>query len=491
MAISAEPPKKSAPEFKLPPTEFECRWADGPITIDGKADEPAWKAAQVIDQFYLPWLGKDARLSKTKTSAKLLWDREYLYFFAEMEDHDLFADVTEHDGMTWLNDVFELFFKPAAEQSGYYEFNINAAATVMDMFLPSRTSGGYMRHKSEGPFHVDVKVVLRGTLNKRDGKDEGWSVEGRIPWTDFMRTGGRPETNENWKFALCRYDYTLNEVPEQSTCAPLKSKNPADFHNVDEYATLKFIGPPATSRKPYGIAKRDPLTTSTVVGSPDPPLPYRVERVYSKLKMSFPIDVKHIPGSDQLLYITEEESYGDTVIRRMKDDSDVATSEVFLPQKGVAYHIAFHPQFEKNGFVYVGWNGPNAAGKQKFSRVTRWTMLPKAPYTLDKTSEKLIIEWPSDGHNGAAVCFGLDGMLYLTSGDGTADSDGNVMGQRLDVLLAKVLRIDVDHPDDGKAYSVPKDNPFVGQKDIRPETWAYGLRNPCASTAIKRLGTSG
>ena len=84
-----------------PPTQYECRWADGPITLDGKADEAAWKNAQVIDHFYLPWLGKNARKARTATKARLLWDREYLYFHAEMEDSDLYADVKEHDGPTW------------------------------------------------------------------------------------------------------------------------------------------------------------------------------------------------------------------------------------------------------------------------------------------------------------------------------------------------------------------------------------------------------
>src|SRR2546423_12608895 len=62
----------------------ECRWADGPITIDGKADEAAWKNAQVIDDFTMPWLGQGHHPAPTKTRARLLWDREYLYFFAQM-----------------------------------------------------------------------------------------------------------------------------------------------------------------------------------------------------------------------------------------------------------------------------------------------------------------------------------------------------------------------------------------------------------------------
>src|SRR5437764_1427594 len=87
------PPLKEAPT-----TTVECRFAETPIRIDGVADEAAWQHAQIIDSFHLPWLGDKARMSRTGTKARLLWDREYLYFFAEMEDSDLFAHVKEHDG---------------------------------------------------------------------------------------------------------------------------------------------------------------------------------------------------------------------------------------------------------------------------------------------------------------------------------------------------------------------------------------------------------
>jgi hypothetical protein len=111
----AEPPATK----EAPPT-FDCRYAATAIKIDGKADDDAWKDAQIIDHFYLPWLGKNARKAKTATKARLLWDTDNLYFFADMEDGDLYADVTEHDGMCWDNDVFELFFKPADDKPGYY-----------------------------------------------------------------------------------------------------------------------------------------------------------------------------------------------------------------------------------------------------------------------------------------------------------------------------------------------------------------------------------
>lgn len=464
-----------------PPTEFACQYASG-IKIDGEASEDAWQEAPVIDRFYLPWL-KESRPARTATKARLLWDRDNLYFFAEMEDGDLYADVNEHDGQTWNNDVFELFFKPADDKPGYYEFQVNAAGAVMDMFIPRRNSGGFDRYIADGEFNIEAKVALRGTLNQWTEKDEGWSLEGRIPWRGLLRTGGRPEPGEKWKFALCRYDYSVDfEGPELSTCAPLSSLSHPDFHHWEDYATLKFLGPeriggtedPRLSRLKAALGQ----APSIVTGSPEPPAPYRVARVLPNLKLSFPIVVINEPGSRRLYFIDEERSYAPARLCRTGDDPASGEFETLLqfPNDGVGYSLAFHPRFAENGYLYVGWNGK--VGDEKRSIVTRYTIGREPPYRLDPDSAANIIEWASDGHNGAAVAFGLDGMLYVTSGDGTSDSDTNVAGQGLDHLLSKLMRIDVDHPESGRMYSIPSDNPFVGQQGVRPETYAYGFRNP-------------
>jgi uncharacterized repeat protein (TIGR03806 family) len=240
---------------------------------------------------------------------------------------------------------------------------------------------------------------------------------------------------------------------------------------------LPFLALPAADR-PYGIDHLPPLTTSTIVGSPEPPPPYRVRRAYPNYSPSFPIMAKAIPGTDQLLVITETAPYAETFLVRVKDDVAASDADAvkLMDTHGVAYDFAFHPRFADNGFVYVGWNVE--VNKERFTRITRYHLDPKPPHRLDAASAQTVIEWPSHGHNGGAVCFGTDGKLYVTSGDGTSDSDLNLMGQRTDSLLAKVLRIDVDHPDGDRPYSVPRDNPFVGNPAFRPETWAYGLRNP-------------
>jgi glucose/arabinose dehydrogenase len=234
----------------------------------------------------------------------------------------------------------------------------------------------------------------------------------------------------------------------------------------------------APRKHPYGIDKRVPWTTSRVKGSPNPPAPYRVVRAFPKLKITCPIGVAHQPGTDYLLLIHQAVPWGGRgAIVRIKDDDNVEKAEPFLAVDGIAYGVTFHPNYRSNGYLYVGCNGP-FEGKNKTTRVLRYTVDRKPPHRIVPGSEKKIIEWDSDGHNGGDLAFGNDGMLYVSSGDGTSDSDTDLAGQDLSRLRAKVLRIDVDHADPGKNYSVPKDNPFVGQKDVRPETWAYGFRNP-------------
>ncbi len=477
-------PLATAAEEKAPAPEqkpFECRYTDGPITIDGKGDEEAWKHAQVIDKFMLPWLQEKNRPAKTATRARLLWDRENFYFFADMDDSDLYADEKLPDGLTWENDVFEIFFKPANDKPGYYEFQVNAANTPMDMFIPRRGAGGYRRFIKDGDFHLQSAVQLRGTLNKWSDEDTGWSVEGRIPWTDFLKTGGRPAVDEIWKMTLCRYDYSVAfEGPELSNCLATSSLDYPSFHQWEDYAPLRFVGPKKEmSVRPWGVKDYQPLVSSRVLGTPEPPLPYRTVRALPNLKLNFPITLMRQPGTDLMLLTLQDRPYSTTRLVRFRDNPATTELESLMdfPKDGMGYGIAFHPRFAENGYVFIGWNGPLDGGKKQ-TRVTRYTMGTKPPYKFDPASGVEIIGWESDGHNGGDVAFGRDGMLYVTSGDGTSDSDTNVTGQDLTKYLAKLLRLDVDHPADGKPYSVPGDNPFVGQAGVVPETYAYGFRNP-------------
>jgi uncharacterized repeat protein (TIGR03806 family) len=230
--------------------------------------------------------------------------------------------------------------------------------------------------------------------------------------------------------------------------------------------------------KPYGIEKRIPWTTSHVVGSPEPPLPYRTRKAFPKLNLHQPIYVAPEPGTDQLVAIQHLAHWaGPGKVVRFKNDPDVTEAETLLELDRLAYGLTFHPKFEENGYIYFITNGPvKATNKQ--NRIARFTIDRKPPHKIDPKSELVILEWDSNGHNGGDLRFGPDGYLYVPTGDGTSDSDTNLTGQDLADLCAVLIRIDVDHPDKDRPYSIPPDNPFVGVKDARPEIWAYGFRNP-------------
>lgn len=92
--------------------------------------------------------------------------------------------------------------------------------------------------------------------------------------------------------------------------------------------------------------------------------------------------------------------------------------------------------------------------------------------------EILKVNGVTNGNHAGNLEFGPDGYLYVGMGDTGPQGDPEGHGQNLSTLLGKILRIDVDHPDSGKPYSIPSDNPFVGRQGARPEIWAYGLREP-------------
>ena len=143
------------------------------------------------------------------------------------------------------------------------------------------------------------------------------------------------------------------------------------------------------------------------------------------------------------------------------------------------YGIAFHPQFEKNHIVFLCYvlDADNPVG----SKVVRVKATNVEPLTIDLAKREIVLEWVAGGHNGGSLQFGPhDGMMYVSTGDsGPAfPPDPKQTGQDVSDLMASILRIDVDHADKGRAYSIPKDNPFADLKGARGEIWSYGHRNP-------------
>ena len=132
--------------------------------------------------------------------------------------------------------------------------------------------------------------------------------------------------------------------------------------------------------------------------------------------------------------------------------------------------MAFHPHYAQNGYFYLDYTDQNA------NTVIARFKVSSNPNQADINSEKILlhIQQPFPNHKGGQLAFGPDGYLYIGMGDGGSEGDPRDYGQNLNVLLGKLLRIDVDH---GDPYAIPADNPFANGGG-KPEIWAYGLRNP-------------
>jgi glucose/arabinose dehydrogenase len=190
-------------------------------------------------------------------------------------------------------------------------------------------------------------------------------------------------------------------------------------------------------------------------------------------------------GSNRLFVVSQ---YGSIHLLPSDPDADEMTTFLDVRER-VKYDereneegllgLAFHPQFKQNGQFFLYYTVRPTRAHPHLSVISRFRVSSDDPNRADPNSEEIImqIEQPYWNHNGGTIVFGPDGYLYVGLGDGGAANDPHGNGQNLATLLGSILRIDVDHKDEGRNYAIPNDNPFVGRPNARGEIWAYGIRN--------------
>jgi glucose/arabinose dehydrogenase len=185
------------------------------------------------------------------------------------------------------------------------------------------------------------------------------------------------------------------------------------------------------------------------------------------------------PAGDPRLFVVEQAG----TIRIVNQDGSISPEpfldirdRVYISSEPGLLGLAFAPDYATSGLAYVVYNSQSGNGDIVLAEYRRDEANPNVlnPYTWRTV---LTIVKPWENHNGGMLQFGPDGYLYMSVGDGDSGlfNPPGFFAQSRNELLADILRID---PRRGDPYTVPADNPFVGVDDVRPEIWAYGLRNP-------------
>lgn len=217
--------------------------------------------------------------------------------------------------------------------------------------------------------------------------------------------------------------------------------------------------------------------------SPPPPPPGTPTLQLVTGALSSPVYVTSPPGDSARLFVVEQGGR----VRVLRHDTLLATPFIDLRAHVVAggeqglLSLAFHPQYVTNGRFYVYFTNPNGD-----TRIVRY-LVSADPNVADSLAADTVLKQPQpfSNHNGGLLLFGPDGKLYVGLGDGGSGGDPQGNGQSKRTLLGKILRIDVDG---ATGYTVPPDNPFVGDTTAKPEIWAYGLRNPWRFSFDRQTG---
>ena len=236
LAAAACAPKTNVPA-EVPIRTYNAPKATGAITIDGILDEADWQNAPLSDAF-ADIRGVDFEPKPIKqTHMKMLWDSENLYIAGIIEEDNVTASLTEHDAIIYHDNDWEVFIDPDQDGRFYFEIELNALNTVMDLLMDKPYSkGGTFIMTWDFP-GLKTAVKVQGTLNRSNDTDKGWSVEIMIPFDGLKRGGDDPRKNKEWKANFSRVEW-LTKPEENWVWSPTGI---VDIHHPYKWGTIRFV----------------------------------------------------------------------------------------------------------------------------------------------------------------------------------------------------------------------------------------------------------
>lgn len=196
------------------PQTYVCYKTDKPLIIDGKLDEEMWQKTIPTNDF-VDIQGDLKPVPPFKTNVKMLWDDEYLYFGAYLEEPHIWGKLTNRDAVIYHDNDFEIFIDPDGDTHHYYEFEINALNTVWDLLLihPYRESWQKKLLNNWDINGLLTAVDIRGTLNDPTDVDSFWTVEVAIPWSvleEMTPPSHMPKEGVQWSVNFSRVNWNMD-----------------------------------------------------------------------------------------------------------------------------------------------------------------------------------------------------------------------------------------------------------------------------------------
>jgi hypothetical protein len=217
------------------PEVYGAPRASGDPVIDGSLDDPAWQSAPWTNDF-VDIQGGAMPSPRHRTRARILWDDEYLYVGAEMEEPHVWGTLTERDAVIYHDNDFEVFIDPDADTHQYYELEINALDTVWDLMLLRPYRDGGPAIDAWDIRGLRTGVAVDGTLNDPLDEDRGWSVEIAIPWDVLQEAAGRPvppKAGDRWRVNFSRVQWRA--IVEEGRYAKVTASETGEFLDEDNW----------------------------------------------------------------------------------------------------------------------------------------------------------------------------------------------------------------------------------------------------------------
>ncbi len=209
------------------PKHYLCKFTEIPIVIDGRIDKAVWRSVQWSDDFE-DIEGPVKPKPRFRTRVKMLWDENYFYIGAELEEPHVWGTLTQHDSVIFQDNDFEVFIDPDGDTLNYYEFEMNALNTGWDLLLDKPyKAGGKPRNEWEIP-GLKTAVHVNGTLNNPSDKDTGWTIEIAFPWKvlgEYAHQSAPPREADVWRVNFSRVEWLIEIVDGKYRKLPGKKED--------------------------------------------------------------------------------------------------------------------------------------------------------------------------------------------------------------------------------------------------------------------------